>query len=160
MYTVLAAAITAVFTLLAVVIVEIIYGKRIFSKLEKHDESDDKFHNTLSKEHYELKNNSDNILKLNTSIASKILNIDKILFAEKETKKLQLESLSDKQKEMKSSLDKLVGYADELEKVSLQNARLWRENESLRQENEELRIIIRRQKDKIIDLEHDYEYER
>ena len=159
MNTIIAAVITASATLIGIFIIEAIYGKRIFSKLEKHDETDGSAHVKLSNEHLELKLNTKSIFQLSQKIESKVENMDKAMSTEKETKRLQFENLSDKQKEMKLSLDKLVGFADELEKVNMYNAKLTRELNELQMENNEIRIQNRKLREKIRKMDRDDEYD-
>ena len=139
MNTIVSAIITASATLIGIFFIETLYGKKIFSKLEKHDEIDISGHQNLSKEHMELKNNANNILQINQKIENKIETIDRTLFTEKESKKMQFDSLSDKQKEMKNSLDRIVGFADEWQRVSLQNTNLQKEIEEFKNENQILK---------------------
>ncbi len=166
--------ISAVTAIVVVILGDLLSGVRSLKKLEKHDEKgnschqellhdhkrQDSDHNKLIQDSEKIKTNSKLLLNLSEKIGGRIENIDKLLATEKEIKKLEYDSLTDKQKEMKSSLDKLIGFSEELQSVSFHNTRLLRENEILRAENEELRGILHKQKKKIMDLEHDYEYER
>ncbi|MHB8065772.1 MAG: hypothetical protein ACYDG2_24665 [Ruminiclostridium sp.] len=147
-------------TLIGIFIIETLYGKRTFNKLEKHDDVSGSDHKRLSDEHNELKNNSNNILQIGQKIDNKLIKMDKMLEVEKESKQMKFDSLSEKQKEMKNSLDKIVGFADEWERVSFQNTRLRREFEELQQENQALRAENRKLRDRIDDLEQDNEYEK
>jgi len=108
----------------------------------------------------DLKNNSNNILQIGQRIDNKLIKIDRMLEVEKESKQMKFDSLSDKQKEMKNSLDKIVGFADEWERVSFQNNRMRIEIVELQQENQVLRAQNKKLRERTNNLEHDNEYER
>ncbi len=166
--------ISAVTAILVVILGDLLSGVRSLKKLDKHDEKgnschqqliydhkrQDSDHNKLIQDSEKIKTNSKLLLNLSEKIGGRVENIDKLLATEKEIKKFAYESLTDKQKEMKNSLDKLIDFSEELQKVSYQNTMLLRENEILRAQNKELRVILQQQKKKTMDLEHDYEFER
>jgi len=160
MNTIVSAIITASATLIGIFIIETLYGKKTFNKLEKHNEDSSLGHQRLSHEHMDLKNNSNNILQIGQRIDNKLIKIDKMLEVEKESKQMKFDSLSDKQKEMKNSLDKIVGFADEWERVSFQNNRMRIEIVELQQENQVLRAQNKKLRERTNNLEHDNEYER
>lgn len=167
------AIISAATAIIVVVLGDLLSGARTLKRLEKHDEKNNLDHQEQLREHKQqnhdhkvlldessnLKIDSKLLLKLSEKMNGKIETIDKTLFSEKETKKMQYESLSDKQKEMKNSLDKLIGFADELEKVNLHNAKIQRELNDLLLENKELRMLNRRLREKIHEIQHGDEYE-
>ena len=153
------AIITASATLIGIFFIETLYGKRIFSKLEKHDDGTDSYHQKLSREHMELKINSNNVLEANKEIKTKLYDVDMFLKTEKENKKIQFDNLSDKQKEMKSSIDKLAEFSEEFQRISLLNSNLLHEVNSLQYENKQLKIQNRRLRDRVDDLEQDDQYE-
>lgn len=151
--------ITAIAILIGLFVTEILYGKRIFGKLEKHDDGTGSHYQKLSREHMELKNDSNNILEVNKEIKTKLYDVDIFLKTEKENKKIQFDNLSDKQKEMKSSIDKLAEFSEEFQRISLLNSKLLHEVNSLQYENEQLKIQNRRLRDGVDDLEQDEQYE-
>ena len=157
--TMVTAIITASAVLIGLFVIEILYGKRIFSKLEKHDDGTDSYHQKLSREHMELKNDSNNILEVNKEIKTKLYDVDMFLKTEKENKKIQFDNLADKQKEMKSSIDKLSEFSEEFQRISLLNSKLLHEVNSLQYENKQLKIQSRRLRDGVDDLEQDDQYE-
>lgn len=157
--TMVTAIITASAVLIGLFVIEILYGKRIFSKLEKHDDGTDSYHQKLSREHMELKNDSNNILEVNKEIKTKLYDVDMFLKTEKENKKIQFDNLADKQKEMKSSIDKLSEFSEEFQRISLLNSKLLHEVNSLQYENKQLKIQNRRLRDGVDDLEQDDQYE-
>lgn len=156
---VIAAIISAGTAILVVLLGDLLSGSKIFKKLEKHDEVDGSSHQKLSKEHMILINNTNNILHENQKIETKIDEANILLKTEKEMKLAQLASLTDKQKEMTQSIDKLTSFSDEFQRLSLHNTKLIREVDDLQQENKELRANNRKLRDRINDLEQDYEYE-
>lgn len=159
MDAIVSAIITASATLLGIFIIETLYGKKIFNKLEKHDDSSGLYHQNLSKEHLELKINTNNILEANKEIKTKLYDVDMFLKTEKENKLIQFENLTDKQKEMKSSIDKLAEFSEEFQRISLLNSKLLHEVNNLQYENEQLIIQNRRLRDRVNDLEQDEQYE-
>lgn len=156
---VIATIVPAATAILVVLLGDLLFGTKIFKRLEKHDDADEAAHIKQSNEHMELKLNTKSIYQLSQKIESKIENIDKVIVTEKETKRILFENLTDKQKEMKYSLDKLLGFADEMEKVNLHNTKLTRELNDLQLENNELRYQNKRLKERIREIEHDDEYD-
>lgn len=162
MMGVISAIISACTAILVVLLYHLLSGSKILKRLKNMfgiHRRQDYDHNKLLEETRNLKFDSKNILSLSKKLNGKIETIDRTCFTEKENKKIKYDSLSDKQRELKNSIDTLTGFADELEKVTLQNLRLWRENEDLKKENEELKRIIRMQKIRITELKKDDEYE-
>lgn len=167
MTSIVVAVISAGTAIVVLILGDLLFGSKILKMLERHNESGCSSHQTLISDHNRqeqdhnkllddtntLKIDSKIILKISEKIDGKIETIDRNLFTEKENKRLQIESLTDKQREMKNSIDRLVGFADEFEKISLENSKLWRENEDLNEENKELRRIIKLQKARILELE-------
>lgn len=166
---IIAAIVSAGTTIAVLLIGYLLFGSKILKVLEIHNDSEGIDHKTMLSDHNDQKSNHEKILadtntlkldskiilKISEKIDGKIETIVKNLFKEKENKRLQIENLSDKQREVKISIDKLEGFAGELEKISLENTGLWRENETLNEENRELKRIIKLQKTRIQELEEE-----
>lgn len=163
--SIIVALITASATVISVVLVEVLFGRRTFKLLGKHAEKSDSNHNThtkenadLSKEHGQLSTEhkglsgeheklsgehkvllerAAHIITNTTVISQSVQSIDKTLVESKAMNQLRYENLTDKQREIKDSVEKLKGFADELQKVNLLNKQLQAKIDELAKENEE-----------------------
>ncbi|WP_027629283.1 hypothetical protein [Ruminiclostridium cellobioparum] len=147
-------------TIIVLILGELLFGSKILSLIERHrtiiisaHDNQAADHNRILEDTNALRVDNRIILKISENLNGKIEAIDKDLLNEKENKRLQFESLSDKQREIKNSLDRLVSFSDEFEKKSMENSKLWREKEELKEENRELGRIIKLQKARISELE-------
>ncbi len=139
------------------------------TKLESHDNNgalQEKFikdHNNQAAQDLllnhtnEIKIGGRVLLNYSKKIGEKIDSIDNTLIRNKILRKQHLNSLSVKQREIKQSIEKLYGFAGELESVLMENKKIWNENEKLRDEIEELKRVIKLQKVRIMELENNYE---
>ena len=146
-------------TIIVLILGELLFGSKILSLLERHraiirdHNNQTADHNRILEDTNALRVDNKIILKISENLNGKIESIDKNFLNEKENKQLQFESLSDKQREMEKSIDRLVGFADEFKNISLENSKLWHEKEELKEENKELGRIIKLQKARISELE-------
>ncbi len=146
-------------TIIVLILGELLFGSKIISLIERHramisdHNNQTADHNKILEDTNALRVDNKIILKISENLNGKIESIDKNLLNEKENKQLQFESLSDKQREMKKSIDQLVDFADEFKNISLENSKLWREKEELKEENKELGRVIKLQKARISELE-------
>lgn len=153
MQSIVVAIITAATTLLGVVLVEILFGRKTYKLLDlhsqksesiaekNHGEHDDlsKEHDSLSHEHEVLSGDHKVLLEraANLSADTKVIStnvqaIGQSLSAAHAAEQVRYDNLTDKQRSIKDSIDKLKDFSGELERVNLKNVQLQNELELTR----------------------------
>lgn len=153
---------------IGVVLVEILFGRRTYGLLEKHDEkcSDykdnlskehndlSKEHNSLSKEHMELVNNQRLIYDRQNETANKIFEINNMLHEDKVDQKYLRENMNEHQKSMKESFDNINAIFTDwknqiiiIERLQEELRNKDMEIERLKGENRELQKYKKRERD-------------
>jgi len=155
------ALVTASAAVIGVILVEILFGRRTYGLLEKHDDKCSghkdnlsKEHNNLSKEHMELVKNQKLIYTKQNETSSIISEINNMLHEDKVDQKYLRENMNEHQQDMKESFDNIQVIFDDWKNQIITIDRLQerlherdREIERLERENRELKREKERNRD-------------
>lgn len=121
------------------------------NQIPKNKEKMVEEHSLLSKEHLSLAKDHDSLSKDQGEIKQVVTKMNDILQQESAKSTVVMGSLSDTQKEIRNSMDKASDFPKMFDNVVLENIRLSRELEVVREENKSL-------EKKAIQLERDKNY--
>lgn len=157
MESIITAVISAGAALVGVIIIEIFTGKRTYDRVNAHSKESREHHNKLNDKCAELKNehtvrsreheglagehklllkHADDLSFSTKLISQRVQSIDSLLKTAHTAEQLRYDNLTDKQRGIKDSVDRLRDFADELQKVNLQNRHLQAQIDEMRSENE------------------------
>jgi len=172
---IIAAIIGAAGGIIAVLLSELLLGKRIIDILKthvsdssrKHKELSDEHnrlsneHNRLSKEHNSLSKEHGNILsELKSYIMEKTTAINNILIEEKTKHEFRYNSLNDHQKIISDSIKNLENFSREFERVVFENKQLLNEIDRLKIERGDMELQMQEFKSRIKSYDRSDEWER
>lgn len=175
MQSIIVAIIGAAGGIIAVLLSELLLGKRIIDTLKSHvsdsnfrykelsDENSmlSKEHSSLSKEHSSLSKEHGNILlELKNFILEKTTATNNILIEEKTKHEFRYNNLNDHQKNISDSIRNLEGFAGEFERVIFENKRLSNEIDRLNIERSDMVMQIKELNKIISDYDRSDEWER
>ncbi|MGD9678887.1 MAG: hypothetical protein AB7V16_11155 [Vulcanibacillus sp.] len=166
MEQIISALVTGGAALIGVVLAEIFSGGKILKLLERHDEKTDETKDKLSKDYADLSKENVNlcgglstqhvlIMERVSNISSGVNNINNIVVEEKQNQNMRYDSLTDKQKEIKSQMQAIELLTRDWENQSLIIKTMQKDITELREENSELKeqLIKIKNKNRNKDLE-------